>query len=139
MKGKILNAEYNPGFDSWVRKETKYGTFSNSCYILEQDEDIENSFDGCRLAEKKCDIQAYQEKAKWMRERYNGARILYDNLLQKWDQDNPVMIDIGRQVNYLKNEWDKSKEFVNRLKDYYPMYVNQLETERRNMRKKQVS
>lgn len=139
MKGKILEAEYNPGFDSWVKKETKYGTFSNNCFILEQDEDIENSFDGYRLAEKKCDIQAYKEKAKWMRERYNGARILYDNLLQKWDQDNPVMIDIGRQVEYFKNEWNKSRDYVDRLKDYYPIYVDKLATERRNLRKKQAN
>ena len=136
MKGKILDSDFIPGDSSWVQKETKYGTFESTVSLLDIDKDIENSFDGCRMAEKKCDLQAYRERAKWMRERYNGARIMYDNLRQYWQEDNLVLQDMRRQLDYLKREWYEARETADRMKDYYPHYVETIAKERRSLREK---
>ena len=64
MKGRILESEYNPGYNSWILKQTKYGTFSGEVFLQEEDEDIDNSFDGCRIAEFDANLKAYKEKAK---------------------------------------------------------------------------
>ena len=64
MHGKILDSEYNPGYSSYVLKQTKYGTFSAEIFLQSEDKDIDNSFDGCRIAEFDCDTKAYKEKAK---------------------------------------------------------------------------
>ena len=64
MKGKILDSDYIPGYESYVEKQTKYGTFFSIVRLDEEDEDIDNSFDGCRIAEFDCNLKAYKEKAK---------------------------------------------------------------------------
>lgn len=73
MKGTILYADYNKETGvSTVTKATKYGTFTRSVKVHTEDQDIANQYDGCLFAEMKCDIAAYQEKAKFMRERAKG-------------------------------------------------------------------
>ena len=64
MKGRIIDSQYMPGYSSWVLKQTKYGLFSAEVFLKEEDKDIDNSFDGCRIAEYDCDTKAYKEKAK---------------------------------------------------------------------------
>lgn len=87
MKGKIIASEFLPGYSSYVAKQTKYGTFYSEVFLQEEDQDIENSFDGCRIAEFDCNLKAMKEKAKWMRQRAIGARILCDNLYNTLDEE----------------------------------------------------
>lgn len=113
-------------------KQTKYGIFSSEVYIQEEDEDIENSFDGCRIAEFDCDTKAYKEKAKWLRQRAIGARIMAYNLIDTFTPEQRLkVID---QVNYLFKEADKAKEYYERRKDYRPIFINNLLKRRRETR-----
>lgn len=77
MDGKILFANYNEitGI-STVCKQTKYGTFTKTVKVAEEDKDIANRYDGCYFAELKCDIAAYKRKAQNMKERAKGAEHL---------------------------------------------------------------
>lgn len=64
MKGKILASEFLPGYSSYVAKQTKYGTFYSEVFLQDTDRDIDNSFDGCRIAEFDCNLKSAKEKAK---------------------------------------------------------------------------
>ena len=87
MKGKIIASQFNPGYDSWVLKQTKYGLFDGHCYFKEEDADIENSIDGCRISEFRADSRAYKEKAKFLRQRAIGAAIIVNNLYDELPED----------------------------------------------------
>lgn len=132
MKGKILESQYNPGYSSYVLKQTKYGTFSSEVFLHDEDKDIDNSFDGCRIAEFDCDTKAYKEKAKWLRQRAIGARIMAYNLIDVYTPEQRLkVID---QVNHLFKEADKAKEYYERRKDYRPIFINNLLKRRREAR-----
>lgn len=133
MKGKILNSFYNPGYNSWVQKQTKYGIFDSEVFLQEEDKELDNSFDGCRIAEFDCDLKAYKEKAKRMHQRAIGARTLYNNLafIESFvDYDDRVY----EQVLYLEREAKKAREYYERMKDYRPIFIRNLLTKRKAIR-----
>lgn len=142
MKGRILESEYIPYYSSYVLKQTKYGTFGSEVTLnQEEDRDIENSFDGCRIAEFDCDLKSYKEKAKWMRQRAIGARTLYNNIVNSakdnlFDWTNPDALKaIERQVEVAFQEADKAKEYYERMRDYRPIFIENLLKQRRDARK----
>ena len=136
MKGKILESIYNPGYDSWVMKQTKFGTFDSQVYLDEDDEDIDNSFDGCRIAAFDCDLKAYKERAKWFRQRAIGARTLANNLetMYNWGLEDPMNIKLWEQVDYMFREADKAKATYESMKAYRPMFIESLLKKRREAR-----
>lgn len=135
MKGKILKSEYNPGYDSWILKETKYGTFSGQATLCKEDADIDNSFDGCRIAEFRADLQAYKAKARKLQDRADGALIAYNNIGQTVPATDPTMEKLYRQYLYLEREATKAYELYYRLKDYEPLNITRLLEQRRRARK----
>ena len=132
MKGKIIASEFLPGYSSYVAKQTKYGTFYSEVFLQEEDQDIENSFDGCRIAEFDCNLKAAKEKAKWMRQRAIGARTLYLNLIE--DLDVETCDKIERQVYVAFKDADKARDYYERMKDYRPLYIENLLKRRRETR-----
>ena len=107
MKGTILYAEYDEGTGvSVVTKQTKYGTFTRSVRVHQQDEDIANQYDGCYFAELKCDIAAYQERAKFMRERAKGITHAFNVLSHADAQSNPYMDEIAPEWYLLAHQAD---------------------------------
>ena len=134
MKGKILKSQYNPGWDSWVLKQTKYGTFNGEAILHPEDEDIDNSFDGCRIAEFRADLQAYKEKAKWLRQRAIGARIAWKSIYKVLDDiEYKLLTD---EVEMLENQAQRAKEYYERMKDYEPIYIKNLIKNRRETRER---
>lgn len=132
MKGKILDSVYNPGYDSWVLKQTKYGRFSGYTKLHPADEDIDNSYDGCRIAEFRADLQAYKEKAKRMRERAKGARIVWHAIIDYIDNDEADIIT--KEVEMLEKQADAAREYYENMKAYEPMFINSLLKKRRETR-----
>lgn len=141
MKGKIIAEQYNPGYDSWILKQTKYGLFDGYVQLDEEDLDIDNSFDGCRIAEFDADTKSDKERAKWFNQRAYGARILFDNVKtslteEELEQYQLILEKMERQVNYLTKEARQAKErYENRLA-YRPMRINSIIKGRREIRKK---
>lgn len=136
MKGKILDSDYIPGYESYVEKQTKYGTFFSVVRLDEEDEDIDNSFDGCRIAEFDCNLKAYKEKAKWMRQRAIGARTLCNNLFDVLDEEN--WCKVNHQVDVAFHDADKAREYYERMRDYRPIYIENLLKQRREIRHKNI-
>jgi hypothetical protein len=137
MKGKIIYSDYLPGYSSTVRKQTKYGEFCSEVFLQEEDKDIDNSFDGCRIAEFDCNLKATKEKAKWMRQRAIGARTLYNNIRNYYpiEQNQYELLDaIGAQAYYMEREADKARDYYERMKDYRPIYIENLLKRRRETR-----
>lgn len=132
MRGKIIDSIYNPGYNSWVLKQTKYGIFSGEAYLSEADDDIDNSIDGCRIAEFRTDLQAYQEKARWMRQRAVGADILAKRIIDRVDDETYDII--CKEVEMLEKQADDAKEYCKRMKAYEPMFIKNLLQKRRETR-----
>lgn len=153
MKGTILYAEYDEGTGvSTVTKATKYGTFTRSVRVHPDDKDIANQYDGCLFAEMKCDIAAYQERAKFMRERAKGMTHMYNVLYSAsksrgTEEGIPAFAliygDIARQIIIANKFAEDAFETVRILKEAYKAFVeNTLQTRRelqnRIVRKKKL-
>ena len=132
MKGKVIDSQYLPGYSSYVAKQTKYGTFYSEIFLQEEDQNIDNSFDGCRIAEFDCNLKAAKEKAKWMRQRAIGARTLYLNIINNLDIETCNKIE--HQVYIAFREADKARDYYERMKDYRPIYIENLLKRRREAR-----
>lgn len=132
MKGKILVSDYTPGYSSIVSKQTKYGEFWSEIFLQNEDKDIDNSFDGCRIAEFDCNLKAAKEKAKWMRQRAIGARTVYYNIANSLDISARELLE--RQTKIAFKEADKAKDYYERMKDYRPIYIENLLKRRREAR-----
>lgn len=132
MDGKILFAEYNEETGiSTVCKQTKYGTYTKSVKVAEEDKDIANKYDGCYFAELKCDIAAYKRRAQNMKERAKGA----EHLL--WIYTQSVPEDNIRMCNITTNIWKeaiRARETYELLKDSYAALVENTIRQRREMR-----
>lgn len=139
MKGTILYAEYDEGTGvSTVTKQTKYGTFTRTARVHPDDIDIANRYDGCYFAEMKCDIAAYQERAKFMRERYKGALHVL-NVIAHADEQSGIGFwpdDIERQVCVMYDNMKQAYETYHILKDSYYALVENTLRQRREMRER---
>ena len=142
MKGTILYAEYDEGTGvSVVTKQTKYGTFTRSVRVHPQDEDIANQYDGCYFAELKCDIAAYKERAKFMRERAKGVTHAFNVLSYADVQANPYLDEMAPEWYLLANQADiawhnaeQAYETYKILKDSYMALIETTLRQRREMR-----
>lgn len=132
MDGKILFAEYNEETGiSTVCKQTKYGTYTKSVKVAEEDKDIANKYDGCYFAELKCDIAAYKRRAQNMKERAKGA----EHLLWIYTQNSPE--DDLRMCIITTNIWkeaNRARETYELLKNSYAALVENTIRQRREMR-----
>lgn len=136
MKGKILESYYaaENGL-SVIIKQSKYGRFVGDAYCYEEDKDIQNQWDGCRLAEYKCDLQQLKVKLKEHQLRLKGMRIAYQNLAQNTDETNEVMLKLNKQINIAQRDVDALKDKYNYLKNNYSAYAEKILNERRSFRK----
>ena len=145
MKGTVLYAEYDESTGvSVVTKQTKYGTFTRSVRVHPQDKDIANQYDGCYFAELKCDIAAYKERAKFMRERAKGIQHAFDVISYANDQINyPYVNSMSRDWYLLANQayiaWhnaEQAYETYTILKESYNALIETTLRQRREMRER---
>ena len=145
MKGTILYAKYDEGTGvSVVTKQTKYGTFTRSVRVHPQDKDVANQYDGCYFAELKCDIAAYKERAKFMRERAKGIQHAFDVISYANDQINAPYLNIMSHDWYLlANQahiaWynaEQAYETYTILKESYNALIETTLRQRREMRER---
>lgn len=142
MKGTILYAEYDEGTGvSIVTKQTKYGTFTRSVRVHPDDEDIANQYDGCYFAEMKCDIAAYQARAKFMKERAKGITHAFNVLSYAVTQSNPYLNDMAHEWYLLAHQADiawrdaeQAYDTYEILKDSYKALIETTLRQRREMR-----
>lgn len=132
MEGKILFSEYNAVTGvSTVCKQTKYGTFTKSVRVAEEDKDIANRFDGCYFAELKCDIAAYKRRAQNMEERAKGAEHLANIFFGDTLKDD---YKVKKLADNIKKDAIKAKKTYELLKSSYSALVENTIRQRREMR-----
>lgn len=132
MEGKILFSEYNMTTGvSTVCKQTKYGTFTKSVRVAEEDKDIANRFDGCYFAELKCDIAAYKRRAQNMEERAKGAEHLANIFFGDTLKDD---YKVKKLADNIKKDAIKARETYRLLKSSYSALVENTIRQRREMR-----
>lgn len=132
MEGKILFSEYNMTTGvSTVCKQTKYGTFTKSVRVAEEDKDIANRFDGCYFAELKCDIAAYKRRAQNMEERAKGAEHLANIFFGDTLKDD---YKVKKLADNIKKDAIKARETYKLLKSSYSALVENTIRQRREMR-----
>ena len=135
MKGKILDswADSSLGLTE-ITKNTKYGTFSATATCHSQDMPHYSEWDGYRLCEYQCDLQALHEKIKWLKQRYIGMQQFFEAT----EKDESV--DGGVDLMYsLKRQIEKEQELYARLKDNYPIFADNLIKQREAFRKQYLA
>jgi len=140
MNGKILwtDTVYDEsGTHYVVCKNTKYGTFIGRTTLAPADEDIENTFDGFRFAELRCDIQAYHRRALNFYERYRGMLHALNVLTSSWEDndfdEDPMIEALQRQVEVAYKNYLEAFDLYKRLRDSYKGYTEVVLEQRRTM------
>lgn len=119
MKGKILEARRN-GHDTYVTKQTKYGTFHGKVTCAAEDFDVENDLDGYTFAENKCNIQVEKKRSKYFEQRALGVRHAYNVILKSGvDEDDPTLKKLLRQVKIAEREAALAKNRYNFAKSMF--------------------
>ena len=147
MKNKILESNYNKDTGvSTVTIESKWGTFTRSVVVQDEDKDIANKWDGCRFAHYLCTADMLKAKGKAFVERANGmnhaANVMAQSFLQKDNQIATEMfpyyvdaiLDLLKQAKIAK--WE-GKKYLIKAKDMnknYLSYVKDILTKRRELR-----
>lgn len=156
MRGTILESQFEEGKNyynlgseeahyrpstSYVRKETKYGTFYGKAQAASDDEDIANQWDGCRFAEMKCDIKAYKAKMKLMEQRALGVQhaftVITQSFIAQGDNDfydNPVYLKLERQRQVAWDNYYRAKDQYELMKDSYSGFCAHIIKQRRKFR-----
>ena len=136
MKDKIINS-YKDGKNSYVTKQTKYGTFHGKVTLADEDIDVESELDGFLFAEYKCDIQAAKKKVDIFYQRMLGMRHAY-NVLEKSGiyQDDPTLKKLKRQLAIAEREYERQEAVYKGLVNHYKPYVELVIEARRDFNKK---
>lgn len=136
-RGTIIDVYYDEenGITE-MTKGTKWGVFTKSVQVNEIDADIANYWDGCAFAEAKCDIASQQAKTNAMRERFNGARHLYDVVYQSGCCDPETERRMYRQVVAAEEAYEDAKFHLDTMREAYKFYTDKVLDERRRLRKR---
>lgn len=125
MSDRIISANYDAETKvSYVKKSSRWGIFEGYAKCQPEDSDIASEFIGCDFAEYKCDIKIQKERTDYYRARYDGIKMVYNNLLNKWGQKNPVMVSLYHQLQIAKKDYDFERDYYKVLKENYKPYVD---------------
>ena len=138
MKGKILNARRD-GKQTYITKQTKYGTFQGQVKLADEDKDVESDFEGYNFAEIKCDIQALKTKMKFFEQRALGIKHAYNVLLKSGVQEkDEVMRKLARQLKIAERDAKDLKEKYTKSQDNFKNYVELCLEVRRKIKNKKI-
>lgn len=142
MKGVVLKSYKDISVDEngnpkkytySVTKSGKYGCYTESVSTCEEDfNEYTNDMRGYSFAERKCDIRSVQEKAKIMRERYNGMVHLYNVLKNRYEDkkedcnNNDILNTIKWQIEVAKREYEKVNKQYKYMKDSFSEYTTRV-------------
>lgn len=135
MKEYIVYANYDPatGISKMV-KSNRYGTFSATAEVHEEDKDIANRWDGLRFCEFKIDMQSERVRASIFRERMNGVR----NALCSIEPPEPGEDDYTwdkMMIQYmdLKRRYEESLKRYKQMKSAYHDFASECLVIRRKL------
>ena len=135
MKGTILNTRIE-GRDTYVTKQTKYGTFHGKVTCADEDLDVQNELDGYIFAEAKCDMQSLKRRAQFLEQRVIGVQHAYNVLVKSGiSADDPVMQKLSRQIKIARREAENAYSDYQVSKVYFRNLVESSIKTRRKIQK----
>lgn len=147
MKNKTLESNYDKDTGiSTVVIQSKWGTFTHSVIVQDEDKDIANKWDGCRFAHYLCMADMLKAKGKAFVERGNGMEHAANVMTQYYlQQDNQIatemypyyvdaILDLRNQAQIAKREGKKYLAKAKDMKKNYLSYVEDILTKRRKLR-----
>lgn len=146
MKDNILRADFNEETGvSTVTVQTKWGTFTHSVTVDEEDKAIANKWDGCKFAHYLCIIDKMKAKSRAFRERSIGmdsaGDVIIDAIRQTRTvtrQDAETLNRIREQAYFAAREANRCADIAKRLKEEYPKYIEETLSTRRQLRQRSV-
>lgn len=139
MKDKIMFADYNSETgESIVQLLTKWGTFTHTVHVDEEDKDIANRWDGCRFAHYLCAADKLEAKGRAFLNRADGMNVAANVLASQLPQGvepNKVRINcigtIRDQAYFAERDGRKYIERAREMREQYLDYVEKTLSERR--------
>ena len=139
MKDKIMFADYNNETgESTVQLLTKWGTFTNTVHVDDEDKDIANRWDGCRFAHYLCVADKLEAKGRAFLNRADGMNVAANVLASQLPQGvepNKVRINcigtIRDQAYFAERDGRKYIERAREMREQYLDYVEKTLSERR--------
>lgn len=117
-KYKLITANYNP--ETGISTATiacRYGEFTGSTKIAEEDRDVESSFFGCHIAEGRAIIKALKAEKNFLTIQIYGLKNLEKNL-KNMKGYNPHSLEsrkLRRKIYELKDEKDSLENKIVQL------------------------
>ncbi len=140
---KVIKAEYNEkAGTSEVTLMTKWGTFTRTVKVHDDDKDIANKWDGCYFANYLCVIDKLKAKGNALIQRAKGiehaatvaaqARYAegYSHITEHTEFNDTLQI-LRRQAACLRRDGTKCLETARDMKKKYPEYVEKMLGERK--------
>lgn len=139
MKDKIMFADYNSETgESTVQLLTKWGAFTHTVHVDEEDKDIANRWDGCRFAHYLCVADKLEAKGRAFLNRADGMNVAANVLASQLPQGiepNKVRINcigtIRDQAYFAERDGRKYIERAREMREQYLDYVEKTLSERR--------
>ena len=140
MKDKIMFADYDEETGkSTVQLFTKWGTFTHTVQVEDEDKDIANRWDGCRFAHYLCVADKLEAKGRAFLHRADGMNMAADVLASQLPHDvEPSKARINNigtirdQAYFAERDGRKYIERAREMREQYLDYVEKTLSERRD-------
>lgn len=121
---------------SKIIKSSPYGVFVRYACVDPEDADIKNKWDGCKIAEKRVDIDIQKERTKALNKRAKSIEEAFNYV--KKNRTNSIKSDyelLEELYHSAKNQANENKIKLQCMKKYFSKYVDYILDERKSMRK----
>lgn len=141
MTDQLVRAEYDETTGiSTVTLNTKYGVFTETTKVHEEDTDIANRWDGIRFAWYKCLIDKMRAKAKMYETRADGIRYALGVLRGEikdgtYLEFGDALLEMECILEVVENDALRCRQIANEKEQEYEKMVEGVLTTRRNLRK----
>lgn len=127
MREQLVKAEYNEETgESTVMLNTRWGVFTRTVKVHEEDKDVANKWDGCKFAHYLCRIDAMKAEARAYDERAiglrHGAAVLMNASMTSvyWNYSPDSVLELYCLAEDFEKRAENIRNIVAELKNKYP-------------------
>jgi len=143
MSEQLVRADYDEATGiSTVTVNSKWGKFTRTVKVHEEDKDIANKWDGPAFAHYLCKIDVIRAKARAMDERAialrHGAKVLYNaaKTTTIWNYSGDSMLELYCLAEDFEKQAENLRNIANEMKAKYPEMVKHQQDKRKRMQER---
>lgn len=121
---------------STVKMNTKWGVFTRTVNLQDEDMDIANKWDGCEFAHYLCQVDMHKAKAVAFKQRATGVKQALDSLKNSNRCDAKTEAQLQKLIDNMLNESDKNRVIAKTMRKRYLDFVDLHLERRRQFHKK---